>query len=47
VFTGKKVVTKVIEKDDQGNDAEVEQDLFSLDHPEVIEIFKKIGRAHV
>ena len=42
VFTGKKVVTKVIEKDDQGNDAEVEQDLFSLDHPEVIDIFKKL-----
>jgi hypothetical protein len=42
VFTGKKVVEKVTEKDDQGNDVEVEQDLFSLDHPEVIETFKKL-----
>lgn len=42
VFTGKKVVEKVSEKDDQGNDVEVEQDLFSLDHPEVIDVFRKI-----
>lgn len=42
VFTGKKVVEKVSEKDDQGNDVEVEQDLFSLDHPEVIEAFRKL-----
>jgi hypothetical protein len=42
VFTGKRVVEKVTEKDEDGNDAEIEQDLFSLDHPEVIDTFRKL-----
>lgn len=42
VFSGKQSTQKVIEKDEQGNDFEVEQEIYNLDHPEVVETFRKL-----